>query len=359
MLSHLGIQQRDTISIVVPVYNVEAYLRPCVSSILAQTYENLDIILVDDGSTDACPAICDEYAATDARVRVIHKANGGLSDARNAGLDVARNPYVGFVDSDDWIEPEMFERLLALLQCSGSDIAVCNFSYSSPLGDIDALSAPFEVTLPQRPAMRLLLHDRIVQNYVWNKLYKTRLWDGIRFPRGKAFEDVSTTWKVFERAGGVTLSPWVGYRYRTRNDSIVHLPSIRQQLDCAIAFLERYETLADRYPECADTMAAGVVNATEAVWKLAWRNRRLVMGDLAPQMRRLADFASEHLNDPQLVEKAARRGFTGKARLRMLPKTSRFAYLMTDLLDRAYRMKHPTAEESACAENVGYGLHHQ
>ncbi|MEE8716813.1 MAG: glycosyltransferase [Coriobacteriales bacterium] len=338
------------VSVVVPVYNVEAYLRTCVESILAQTYEELDVILVDDGSTDSSSAICDEYARLDDRVRVIHKANGGLSDARNAGLDAVTSPYVGFVDSDDWIEPEMYERLLELLLGNGSDIAACNFSYSSPSGDDDAWGVPFEVTLPQRPAMRLLLRDQIVQNYVWNKLYSARLWDGVRFPRGKAFEDVSTTWRVFERAGSVSLSPWVGYRYRTRDDSIVHLPNIKQQLDCAIAFLERYETLAGRYPECADKMAAGVVYATETVWKLAWQNRRLVTGDLAPQMRRLADFASRHLDDALLVENAAKRGFTGRERLKMLPKASLPAYLMTSLLERAYRAMHPASEDDKRAE---------
>ena len=99
------------ISVIVPVYKVELYLRQCVDSLLAQTYSNLEIILVDDGSPDGCPAICDEYARKDSRVRVIHKPNGGLSDARNVGLDAARGEYIGFIDSDDWVMPDMYEYL--------------------------------------------------------------------------------------------------------------------------------------------------------------------------------------------------------------------------------------------------------
>ena len=335
-----------TISVIVPIYNVEAYLRTCVDSILAQTHKDLDVILVDDGSTDECPAICDGYAARDARVRVVHKANGGLSDARNAGLDIVASPFVGFVDADDWVEPEMFETLLTLLQDNDSDIAVCNFSYvSATEGSTDAPSVPHAVTLSQRPAMRLLLRDEIVQNYVWNKLYRTRLWDGVRFPLGKAYEDIPTTWRVFAQAHSVTLSPWVGYHYRMRDGSIVHLPRLEQQLDCAIAFLDRYEALADAYPECEGKMALGVVRAMEAVWKIAWRNRALAASDRAPQMRRLAAFARHHANDPALVTYATKRGVTGKARLRLLSKASRPAYLATSLLEHAYRTKHPRSSQ--------------
>ena len=108
-----------TISVIVPIYKVEAYLRQCVDSILAQTYTDLDIVLVDDGSTDNCPAICDAYARKDARVQVVHKPNGGLMSARQAGLRVAKGEYVGFVDGDDWIEPDMYEKMMALMEKYG------------------------------------------------------------------------------------------------------------------------------------------------------------------------------------------------------------------------------------------------
>ena len=115
---------KPLISVIVPVYNVEQYLPKCIDSILAQTYENLEIILVEDGTKDSSGVICDEYAAKDARIRVIHKENGGLSSARNAGMEIARGEYFGFVDSDDWIEPEMYENLMALAQKYDADVFV-------------------------------------------------------------------------------------------------------------------------------------------------------------------------------------------------------------------------------------------
>ena len=120
------------ISIIIPVYKTEPYLRKCVDSVLAQTYTNLEVILVDDGSPDDCGKICDEYAAKDSRVKVIHKENGGLSSARNCGLDVATGKYIGFVDSDDWIDPDMYETLLGLLLRYDADIAEGSYRFFRP-----------------------------------------------------------------------------------------------------------------------------------------------------------------------------------------------------------------------------------
>ena len=119
------LQNDALISVIVPIYNVEQFLRPCVDSILNQTYSNLQIVLVDDGSTDSCPTICDEYASQDDRIFVIHKSNGGLSEARNVGIDIARGSYITFIDSDDVIAVDMIEYLYALLRISNADISVC------------------------------------------------------------------------------------------------------------------------------------------------------------------------------------------------------------------------------------------
>ena len=120
---------KPLISIIVPIYKVEKYLKKCIQSIMNQTYLNFELILVDDGSPDDCPMICDNYAKLDNRIVVLHKQNGGLSDARNAGLDVARGEYIGFVDSDDFIANNMYEKLLSGLLAEDADMAVCNFSY--------------------------------------------------------------------------------------------------------------------------------------------------------------------------------------------------------------------------------------
>ena len=116
----------ELISVIIPIYNVEAYLDECIASVIAQTYSNLEIILVDDGSPDNCPQMCDEWAAKDSRIRVIHKENGGLSDARNAGIDIATGEYIAFVDSDDWIVPEMYEKMLAALKTENAATCAWN-----------------------------------------------------------------------------------------------------------------------------------------------------------------------------------------------------------------------------------------
>ena len=128
--------EKPLLSIIVPVYKVENYLQKCIDSILAQTFTDFELILVEDGSPDGCPALCDAAAAKDARIRVLHQKNGGLSAARNAGLDVARGEWIGFVDSDDYIAPEMYETLYKAVQSTGADLALCDYA------EVDEAGAP-------------------------------------------------------------------------------------------------------------------------------------------------------------------------------------------------------------------------
>lgn len=172
----------ERVSVIIPVYNVEKYLRECVDSVLAQTYENIEVILVDDGSPDSCPAICDEYAARDARVRVIHKENGGVASARNKGLEIASGEYVAFVDPDDVISPVMYESLVLALEEEVADIAMCE--YAREISGLDTCDSPrgkrrlFEAyddmlaILTNAPNIRDITWSGI---YVWDKLYKKDL----------------------------------------------------------------------------------------------------------------------------------------------------------------------------------------
>ena len=335
------------VSIVIPVYNVERYLRPCVDSVLSQTLRDIEVLLVDDGSTDGSPAICDRYAAEDVRVRVIHKANGGLSDARNAGLDAASGDLVGFVDSDDWVDPRMFELLARAIQDEGADIAVCNFTYArnDPSRCEPADSVPHDELLTRRQAMRLLLHDQLIQSYVWNKLYRRELWDGVRFPMGRAFEDILTTWQVFDRAEHVWATPWAGYFYRMRQDSIVHEPKVASQADCALANLDRLETLGDEFPECLPRMTLAVVISSVGLWRLAWGQRRDIGPELRREMRRLARFNARHRNDPEIGELAQKLGTVGKLELRLTRRAGALSYLCVHLLEKAYTRRHPEGVE--------------
>lgn len=213
---------KPLISVIVPVYNVEKYLGKCVDSILAQTYENLEIILVEDGTKDGCGAICDAYAAQDPRVRVIHKENGGLSSARNAGMDIARGEYFGFVDSDDWIEPETYETLLNLAEKYDADL-VCGSRYdvAEPTGErtLGLHHEKEECISAMEMLGRVFVWDGC-DSAAWDKLYRRHLFADIRYPLGMYSEDIAIFYKLMEKANRVALCPKPLYNYLHRENSI-------------------------------------------------------------------------------------------------------------------------------------------
>ena len=164
--------EKPLISIIIPVYKVEKYLEKCIKSVLDQTYKNLQIILVDDGSPDNCGNICDDYARVDNRIEVIHKANGGLSDARNVGLKAARGEYIGFVDSDDYVSNEMFENLYNTLISNDVDVAICNFYIVIDDKNIIKNADNGVEIYNKLEILKEILLDKKIQSYAWNKLYK-------------------------------------------------------------------------------------------------------------------------------------------------------------------------------------------
>ena len=208
------------ISIIIPIYKVEPYLRRCVDSVLAQTYTDLEIILVDDGSPDNCGAICDEYAAKDPRIKVIHKQNGGLSDARNAGLDIMTGSFVGFVDSDDWIETQMYERLMELMTQYDADMAfggvaddVVESGAFRTVKTSDYGCSPFAED--NLSAMKRYFHGSWA---AWDKLYKTELFREIRYPVGEINEDEAIVLQLLEQCQRVCYTNEVFYHYIRRID---------------------------------------------------------------------------------------------------------------------------------------------
>lgn len=242
------------ISVIVPIYNVEAYLERCVRSIQSQTYAKLEIILVDDGSPDGCGELCDRFAKEDNRIRVIHKENGGLSDARNAGLDIAVGEYVVFVDSDDYIAPYFVETLYKVLTETDSDVAMCSYTVVE-----DGLGKSFEKFSEQttyhiydRQGLLMNLYDANHEDatyfiVAWNKLYKKALWDNIRFPKGKIHEDEATTYKIYDRCQKGVYIKVPMYGYFTSTSSITRDAfSVRRlewmdALNDRIAFFEQKE----------------------------------------------------------------------------------------------------------------------
>lgn len=213
--------QLPLISVIVPVYKVEAYLDRCLLSLTGQTYENLEILLVDDGSPDNSGAICDAWAERDKRIRVIHQENQGGGPARNAALDVARGELLAFVDSDDYIDKNFYSHLYSLLQ-QGADIAECG--YVDTLDDAAVLGGGS--TAPEfasrQEAMALHIRDQSFRQVIWNKLYRRHVAEGIRFPVGTKIDDEYYTYQLLGRAQRLVRSGYVGYAYRQQPDSIMH-----------------------------------------------------------------------------------------------------------------------------------------
>ncbi|MCQ2102485.1 MAG: glycosyltransferase [Fibrobacter sp.] len=210
------------ISVIVPIYKVEPYLRRCLDSIVNQTYTNLEIILVDDGSPDGCPAICDEYAAKDNRIVVIHKENGGLSDARNAGLDICKGEYISFVDSDDWIEKNYIEHLLTLIKNEHADIAIANHQLICTNGFIEYKGVFNNKIFHHSKFMKELIINAPIQFIVaWGKLYKREIFNDVRFPIKKIHEDQYTSYRLFYNAHKIVTTKKILYNYLKRPDSIM------------------------------------------------------------------------------------------------------------------------------------------
>ena len=197
------------ISVIVPVYNVQPYLHRCVDSVLAQTYTDWELILVDDGSPDRCPVICDEYAAKDNRIRVIHKENGGLSDARNCGLDIATGDFVMFLDSDDYIHHNMLMTMYRLCVDEGADIVQCAYVR----GTSDVFPVIEERVSHSRFDGCSILGSPKQQVILCAKLYRRTLWEGIRMPVGLIHEDEATTWRLYYRSRCVVVIDTPYYYY--------------------------------------------------------------------------------------------------------------------------------------------------
>ncbi len=240
----------DVISVIVPVYNVAAYLPECLESILNQDHEALEVILIDDGSKDESGAICDQYAARDSRIRVIHQKNGGAAAAKNAGLRAATGAFLSFVDSDDYLEPNVYGYMVNLLKATDSDAAVFAFR--------DVFRNRTEDCFPKREQRAYSGKEYLVQftkdwtcALLWNKLYKRSLFDGIFFEEGHKIDDEYFTYQGFLNAKKVVCEDKIIYNYRRRASSVMLSPEAGEQrsLDRIDALSKRRENVRNRFPE--------------------------------------------------------------------------------------------------------------
>ena len=240
------------ISVVVPVYKVEKYLSKCIESIIGQTYKNIEILLIDDGSPDSCPQICDEYAKKDNRIKVIHKTNGGLSDARNRGIKEASGEYLSFIDSDDYVDKDMIKYLYSLIDKYSADISICGFNRVTNETIIKDRCYENEVVFDSKKALQELAINDNMSDHAWNKLFKKELFinNKIEFPVGKIMEDIATTYRLFEVSNIIIAGNRCLYNYLIREDSIIGSKGINYSKNY-------YENVKTRYNHFKDDSELG------------------------------------------------------------------------------------------------------
>ncbi len=302
------------ISVIIPVYKVEKYLRRCVDSIINQTYRNLEIILIDDGSNDGCSAICDEYAIQDKRVKTIHKENGGLSSARNAGLENATGEIIALVDSDDYINSNMFSDMMKQFIENDADIVMCDYQYAySDEADSKSNSSnnnPIVTIIDGKSAQYQANESyerRVTFTVAWNKLYRKELFDGITYPEGRIHEDEARTHRLLYRAKKIAYIEYPYYYYFQRQDSIVGKKVTRVNLQLIDAYLDKLEFYREH-----NEYELWSIEAIHAMHMMCYLNKRFVdaKADIEivrePQWRKLCD-------ELRLYPKAGKLKFSQKA----------------------------------------------
>lgn len=284
MVNH-NMKTNPLISIIVPIYNVEAYLEKCIESILAQDYTPLEIILVNDGATDGSGEICDKYAKQYENITALHKKNGGLSSARNAGMEIMQGEYISFIDSDDYIAPDMISTLYADLTQNNADIS-CTSAYNVyPNKTIANSNLNSLLILSKQEALDCFLFNNYLTPCAWGKLYKRELWNNIKFPEGRLFEDQLTTYKVIDLAQKVVFNPSPKYFYLKREGSIGHSSFNEKTYDLYKAINEEYDFIVGKYPELKTNMSVAKIT-----WEIVFINMMIQ--------------ADKHWNDKKLIRKS-------------------------------------------------------
>lgn len=288
--------QNHLVSVIVPVYMIENYIDRCISSIQRQTYTNLEIIIIIDGSTDNSIKICNSHAKTDGRIKVIWQENKGLSSARNKGIRQAQGEYLTFVDGDDWIDSEMIGKMVDAANQNNAQICCCGHSHESYLST--QIFEPKEENLTGKAAVAEWLQNRNIKMMAWGKLYARDLFKECTFfPEGKRFEDTASCWKLFDRSARVAVISDVLYHYCIRNDSISNSCSINNIIDRWHAFHGLYNSIGTHNKEFDKITLRMCFSCIE----YAWRERLKYSKDERKMMngayKEMASFSRKHFKD--------------------------------------------------------------
>ena len=281
------------ISIVVPVYKVEAYLNRCVDSILAQTFTDFELILVDDGSPDNCGKICDEYAEKDKRIKVIHQENGGLSAARNAGIEIAQGEWITFIDSDDWIHPSYLRVLYEAVTANGADVSVGRYK---EVYDEDVDNGAINPDITMVNTEEFWVNNRTNATVAWGKLYKRSFFDELRYPLRKIDEDEYTTYKVLFKNKDIALVNVAIYWYYQNPNSISRMNYISVMDDVTQSFYEQYCYFKDSEFKKAYLMSIEnyADSISQGIWKMKADRSGQYAEKLEKERNRLKAFLAEH-----------------------------------------------------------------
>lgn len=266
-------EKNKLLSVIVPAYNVEDYIERCVDSIITQLNGDCEVILVDDGSTDSTGTICDAYSKKYANVVVIHKENGGLSEARNVGISFAQGEYISLIDGDDYVSSEFYDTMLGLAKNNDADVVVCNYKkvFENELCNKGDLYDEEIIKFSGTDAIRdLFLNDRIM-NYAWNKLYKRYLFQNIEYPVGKLWEDILVTYRILRKSEKVVYTNRKLYFYLQRSNSITAKPKLKSVLDQYELLTIRYNELKDDFPDLKNTMKTQLCTVGYNCWSFIER----------------------------------------------------------------------------------------
>lgn len=255
------------VSVIVPVYNVEKELPECIDSILKQTYQNIEVLLIDDGSPDRSGAICDRYQVKDSRVRVFHKKNGGLSDARNYGIERCKGEYLICVDSDDVVKDTLIETELALAQKHRADMVVSPYQKFQDSSELFVSEEIHSGCVGQKEALsRLLYQDKVFHTGAHCKLYKRSLFDGVQYPVGLFYEDLATTYRLILKAERIAFTSEKMYGYRIRAGSIMRQGYSPKKMSCIVVSKQFFQEISTRYPELTTAASSRAFSVNRAIY---------------------------------------------------------------------------------------------
>lgn len=285
------VSKNPRISVIVPVYNVEDYLQKCIDSILNQTYKNIEIILVDDGSTDNCPDICDKNAKSDKRIVVMHKKNGGLSDARNVGLSICSGEYITFVDSDDTLSSDFIENLYSAIRKHGVNISIAPYTIVSGEKEITCHNNKKDEVLDKKEAIKRMLLDDGFTVSACSKMYKIDLFSDVKYPKGKIFEDTATTYKLLLKCDKIAYIQNGTYYYYKRDNSIINSKFNKNQLQFITNTDEMGKKILEKYPDLKNAVESKKIDSRFSIL------RRMVLVD---------DLDEESINEKEIIIKYLR-----------------------------------------------------